>query len=221
MRLPPNNWVINTPDGDCDLDMDSIRVILFCTPRSGSTLLYQILRLMFPDVGILWTHQFIPPPAHAWLIISHRDVRDCIASHCRHRLPDLENITPGHMRFLAGWFWQFGAIAEAYGDWSATYNRPPLATITINYREHDGDPRRAYALLQALCPRIDVSEVSEADLTALGRDKQRPIVDSGNSDVMQPGHIGTGESGSYRGAFSAECIELAEAILYPRTTWIT
>ncbi len=213
MKLPPNNWVINTPDGDCDIDMDDIRVILFGVPRSGSTLLYQILRLMFPDGGILWTHQFIPPPPDVWLIISERDIRDCMASYCRHRLPGLE-ITPSHMRFLAGWFWQFRAIAGAYRDWLQPRARRGRPT-SISYREHHGGPCKAYAILQALCPRDDASEVSEADLIALERDKQRPIVDGGHSDVMEPGHIGTGEHGSYRGAFSAECIKLSEAILWP------
>ncbi len=210
MKLPPNNWVINTPDGDCDLDMESVRVVLFAIPRSGSTLLYQILRQMFPEGGILWTHQFIPPPKHAWLIISRRDLRDCLVSHCRHRLPQIDSIREDHIRFLAGWFWQFRSIATAYNSWQLAHGHG--APCEIHYEDHGGDPLKAYSILRRECKRTDISEARPINLYTLERQRQRPIVDSGQHALMQPGHIGDGVTGSYHEALTGPCIELADDI---------
>ena len=210
MKLGRNNWVINSPADGCDINMDDVRIILYATPRSGSTLLYQILCLMFPEGGILLTHQFIPPPPHVWLIMSDRDIMDCIASHFRHRLPELSPITESHVRIVAGWYSQFSVIADHYRDRECHLNCPPCH---IHYEVHGGDPARAYTMLHTRCPLGLGGGVTGAALYALGREQQRPIVDAGESTLMQPGHIGSGKSGTYRDMLSDDCVELAKDIL--------
>ncbi len=211
MKLPNNNWIINSPLDMAGLDMRTIRVILYAVPRSGSTLLHQILQLMFPEGGIIRTHQFIPPPQGAWGIVSCRDFRDCIMSYCRYRLPHIEHIGLDEARVLAGWFSQFAALVLQYHLWDVSHALKCLSMI--RYENHWGDPLRAYSLLSS-CPFPDAKVPTNHDLAKLSREIQRPRVDAGKSIWMDPGHIGEGATGMYK-SLDDPVLELMERILAP------
>jgi hypothetical protein len=69
-------------------------IIQFSVPRSGSTLVTQILRDLFADKHVVKTHNFINSPGSK-IVVTIRDFRDCLASNWRvlNDIPfsDLEN----------------------------------------------------------------------------------------------------------------------------------
>jgi len=55
-------------------------IVQFSPPRSGSTLLYNILRDLFPDKTIDKTHQYKTKFSKHQVVVTHRHPLDCIAS---------------------------------------------------------------------------------------------------------------------------------------------
>ncbi|MDY6825251.1 MAG: hypothetical protein SWH68_15885 [Thermodesulfobacteriota bacterium] len=55
-------------------------IIQFSPPRSGSTLVYNILRDIFPEKTIRKTHQYAPDFSRHRIVVTYRHPLDCIAS---------------------------------------------------------------------------------------------------------------------------------------------
>lgn len=204
------NWVVNTPDDALGLDMSQVRIVFYSVPRSAGTMIFQLLREMFPGGGIVWGHQFILPPRHAWVILSYRDFRDCAVSHWRYRFSVTQPMTQSFARVLAGWYLQHAWILTQY-EWAGRVQcQGPLR---LRYETHLGHPQTVYRFLRKYCPLSDPKPVSNVVLESLCLEQQRLIADSGKSALMQPGHVGSGELGQYREILDGKCRGIFDSVL--------
>jgi Sulfotransferase domain len=69
------------PDNS-DKNNKSSQIIAAGIPRSGSTMMYQVLAALFPSIRITKTHDFIKE-THAKIVVTYRDFRDVAVSFAR------------------------------------------------------------------------------------------------------------------------------------------
>lgn len=198
------SWIVNNCDGDLlSVDMAAVDIVLFCVPRSGSTVVHEILMQMFPEAGILRTHQFIPPPPLSVVVCCYRRVLDCIASHYRYRCRQDAPMSRDVARVFAGRYTEYWRTLFLYQRWARKSGR---AFCRMVYEEHRGKPQVIYEQIQIDLPlrgrKLSLEVLKQYDI-----EHMRVRADASESPLMQPGHVGSGEVGSYKQYMTAEAVE--------------
>lgn len=71
-----------------NLRAGDVAVVAYGVPRSGSTFIWQLLNDLFPDGGVVKTHDWLDVAADVPVVATIRDWRDCIVSHWRMGKPE-------------------------------------------------------------------------------------------------------------------------------------
>lgn len=191
----------------------SMQSIVMCgIPRSGSTMVWQILQDLYPDQTILQTHPAIWTPDGSIAVVTIRDPRDIVASLYRVRL-SRNGKTTGDVEDLKA------VIVQAYRHFNALPAIICKPCILIKYEDFYNQRDVLYAILQRrLKIEIPLIKRQELDLKfslAANRKRADDLVDFNVVGEYQihGDHIGATMPGYWRAHWgyeyiAEECAEL-------------
>ena len=188
-----------------------VRAVLAGIPRSGTVFLWQMLRDLFPEGGVIHTHEYLEPPGVP-VICTYRDPRDCLASHWRRDRPEGAGHAPREKLFwYAGMMHRFAWIFRQY--------RQRCSPLILKYENVISSE---LAVLQMMAdhvgrtPRHPRRIVRRHSLDANRRLQQKSKRGEFNPETMlHSRHVGTGGVGAWRELIAERDWGLMHELLMP------
>jgi hypothetical protein len=151
------------------LNMD--RIIQFSSPRSGSTLVFNILKELFPKTLIVKTHKCIKDNAKYPTVATCRHPLDCIASSIqRYQQDPTDEVLDEHIRAL-----------EKHGIWDVLRIKDDPNVLMLRYEEFNDNYDHIYNRIeQFFSTKIELSK-RQAMTTSFQKDKIEKLTEKYSS----------------------------------------
>ena len=196
-----------------DVDAKDLEFICFGVPRSGSTLIYQLISALFP-VGVAKTHQYCHHRAKT--VVSFRDFRDVVVSLWRrtNSQNSYERMRAAEIDEFAGLCLEKVAVLDKY------FERGGICPL--RYEDFCADPSVIFSSLKSTFA-IEVGAETVYQLTcrySLRKNKEISERLSGFKEVdpatqIHGNHIYRGEIGSWREFVNEDMGARLESLLRP------
>lgn len=190
-------------------------VLAYGMPRSGSRFIYHCLCNLFPEGGVVATHDYLLLDQSVPIIVGIRDPRDCVVSHWRFRMPDAAargHLLEEELVQLAGKYLHASWIAEHYVG-------RHQETRVLRFEEWTINHERLFDTLTSHL-RIDITPHQRADILAAHNIERARAISRGEISAhwkppLEAGHVHEGLAGTWRRYVQAKHVAFLNHLLAP------
>jgi len=180
---------------------EDMKITVGGIPRSGSTLVWQLISEVFPKVKIGKTHPAAWEPDGSFIIVTIRNPYDVGASRFRHRtLRDQTGLV--NIANLAGLDAELNEMIKHFAPLTAWVKELPEMAL-LRYEDFYNNYDLIFDLIEERLNKIVPMALRDTIKDKFSLDKNRkrcaqPVVKGENRFRMGPGHIGTVTPGLWR-----------------------